>query len=134
MSNLWLPTIFVDRCLGKQVPAIMLDAGLDVIAHDDHYGKYAGMGISDVQWLKYVADNNMIAFTKDQNIRSDPTERETVLEHRVRCFCIAGSAGIQAEQAADRFLLNLDEIAEACQDPGPFIYSLHRDHIQRVLP
>ncbi len=135
MSGLWLPTIFLDRCLGAdQVPEILRDAGLDVIVHDHHYGKIAGESIHDTDWLELVAENDWIAFTKDKRIRVNPAEKRTILKYKVRCFCIAGSAGIKARQAADRFLENLDEIAEACHAPGPFVYSLRRDHIQWVFP
>ena len=33
---------------------------------------------------------------------------------------------------AARFLRSLPQIAVACQDPGPFLYNVYKDRIQKV--
>jgi hypothetical protein len=50
-------------------------------------------------------------------------ERTAVLDHRVRAFCLS-SGNLRAAEMAQRFIDMLDQITEACSQPGPFLYTV----------
>ena len=58
-------------------------------------------------------------------------EREAVKEHAVQCFCLS-SQSLSANDMAARYLDNLDAVTEACLEPGPFIYAVHTNRIERL--
>lgn len=49
----------------------------------------------------------------------------------MRCFCLTGQ-DLTAVEMAERFLHNLDAIADACDEPGPFIYAVYERRILRL--
>ncbi len=68
---------------------------------------------------------------KDTRIRYNPAEREAVKSHRVRCFCLS-SQSLTGDDMATRFLTNLKRISAACDQPGPFIYAVHKNRIEKL--
>lgn len=69
MTEPKLPKIFLDRCLGNfQLPAALRKAGINLITHDEYYGKIAGQNIADTEWLALAGNNGWAAFTKDRKI------------------------------------------------------------------
>ena len=60
-----------------------------------------------------------------------PNEK-TVLRHSVQCFCLTSQA-LSAQVMANRFLVNLHAIAQACaEDADGFIYAVHANRIERL--
>lgn len=98
----------------------------------EHYGEVVGQRVADATWIALTAERGWIAFHKDDNIRRNELERRVVLASRARMFCIP-RADISAEEAAARYLDNLDSIRLAAQSEGPFIYSVLRRRIERLL-
>ncbi len=127
-----LPDLFLDRSLGrKKVPALLRVAGLRLVTLAEHYGVPADEGIADEEWLQLSGEQGWAVFMKDTRIRYNPAEREAVKAHAVQCFCLA-SQSISAADMASRFLNNLDAITAACAEPGPFIYAIHANRIERL--
>jgi len=127
-----LPKIFLDRSLGTyKVVKALRDKGIDCVALDEHFGRQAGQTIQDTEWLKLVGERGWIAFTKDKNIRWLTDEKDAVIQHKVKCFCLS-SGELSAQQMTDRFLTNLEKIALACQEPGPFIYNVYENKIEKL--
>jgi hypothetical protein len=54
-----------------------------------------------------------------------------VKTHRVRCFCLSNRNLSGADMAA-RFLDHLVSITAACSRPGPFVYAVHKNRIDRL--
>ncbi|MCB0984151.1 MAG: hypothetical protein KDB06_05805 [Ilumatobacter sp.] len=128
-----LPELFLDRSLGgKKVPSLLREAGLRLETLAEHYGVPADEDVTDEEWLEYAGKAGKVVFMKDARIRRNEAERAVVVEHKVRCFCIANQA-INAEEIAARYLANLPAIIEACAQPGPCIYTVHEKRIERLL-
>ena len=72
-----------------------------------------------------------IVITKDAAIRRRPAEKDAIKQFGVRCFCIVNQ-GITAEQMAEWFLGNLDQIIRASLKTGPFIYAVYNGRIERL--
>ena len=79
---------FTDRDLGKQFPAILRDAGLQVERHADHFAQ----DCPDPDWLRVIGERGWIAITHDLNIRYKPNERAAVTAHGVALLVVIGHA------------------------------------------
>ncbi len=127
-----LPDLFIDRSLGRiQVPRLLRAAGLRLVTLAEHYGIPADEEIQDITWLEHAGTNDWVVFMKDAKIRRRPVEQQVLVEHRVRAFCLV-RGNLAAADMARRFITNLDAIAAACAEPGPFIYAVHADRIVRL--
>jgi hypothetical protein len=102
-----------------------------LVTLSEHYGIPADEEVEDVTWLEEAGQRGWVVFMKDSEIRRRPAEQRALVAHGVRAFCLAGGNLPAAEMAA-RFLVNLDAITAACQDPGPFIYAVHATRIVRL--
>lgn len=127
-----LPDAFLDRSLGRiKVPALLRAAGLRLVTLSEHYGVPADENIADADWLRLAGTNDWVVFMKDTRVRYNLAEREAVLSHGVRCFCLSNQ-NLSADDMAGRFLDNLDAIEAACSDDRAFIYAVHAKRIERL--
>lgn len=127
-----LPELFLDRSLGRiKVPRLLRDPGLRLVTLAEHYGIPADEKVADEEWLQLAGESAWAVFMKDTRIRYNPAEREAVMAHAVQCFCLP-SQSLSADDMAARFLDNLDAITTACAEPGPFIYAVHTNRIERL--
>lgn len=127
-----LPDLFLDRSLGRiKVPALLRAAGLRLVTLAEHYGMPTDETVPDQQWLELAGTRGWAVFMKDTRIRYNPAEREAVKTHRVRCFCLS-SQSLTGDAMALRFLDNLTRITAACEQPGPYIYAVHKNRIEEL--
>lgn len=131
-SALDLPTFFLDRSVGRLVvPAGLRAIGLTVITLAEHYGMPADETISDSEWLTEAGRNGWVGIKSDANIRrKDAPERRALVQARVRTFVLSGQ--LTAAHKVQRLITNMPAIARACRRPGPFVYRIHPDRIQRL--
>lgn len=127
-----LPDLFLDRSLGRiKVPSLLRAAGLRLTTLAEHYGIPADEYVTDEEWLALAGEHGWVVLMKDARVRYNRAERETVLEHRVRCFCLS-NRNLTGDEMAQRFIDNFPSIASACAEPGPFIYAVHQNRIERL--
>ena len=127
-----LPDLFLDRSLGRvMVPQLLRESGLQLVTLAEHFGIPADERVADEEWLRLAGENGWAVFMKDTRIRYNPAEREAVQNHNVRCFCLS-SQSLSAPAMAERFLTHLDAITAACGEPGPFIYAVYVNRIERL--
>ena len=127
-----LPDLFIDRSLGRiEVPALLRNAGLRLVTLAEHYGIPADETVPDKQWLELAGTQGWAVLMKDTRIRYNPAEREAVKSHHVRCFCLS-SQNLTGEAMATRFLDNITRITAACNEPGPFIYAVHKNRNEKL--
>lgn len=127
-----LPHLFVDRSLGRlQVPALLRAAGLELTTLAEHYGIPADEEVADVDWLALAGENGWAVLMKDDRIRRVSEERSALHNSGVRAFVIT-SGNLRANEMAQRFIDNVQAMAAACADPGPFAYSVHATRISRL--
>lgn len=79
---------FTDRDLGKQFPGILVQSGLRVERHDQHFAPDA----RDHDWLRVVGERGWIAVTHDRRIRYKPNELEAVMSNGVALLVVVGRA------------------------------------------
>ena len=127
-----LPDLFVDRSLGRrQVPNLLRAFGLRLHTLAEVYGIPADESVTDVQWLELAGGRGWPVLMKDERIRYRTAEREALIAHGVRSFCLTGG-NLRAAQMAGQFLAVIDQIAEACAAPGPFLYAVSGRGLRRL--
>lgn len=127
------PEFFVDRSLGgHDVAAALRGAGWSIRTHADVYGP-RDPDVADVEWLELCGQEGWPALTMDRRIRYRPAEIAAVRRFKVRVFALT-SGNLTAAAQAQRFIGNGARIGAACEQPGPLLYSVHRDRIVRIFP
>ena len=128
-----LPDLFLDRSLGRrQVPTLLRAEGLRLVTLSEHYGVPRDEGVLDVEWLELAGEREWIVLLKDERIRYRPAEREALVKHRVRAFCLTGG-NLRSQEMAELFLGSLATMVTACAVPGPFLYAVSRQGFRRLL-
>ena len=113
-------TVFVDVNLGTQIKQHLVEMGLDVVLHADHF---AGRS-DDVDWIPIVAREGWPVLTRDRQIKRRQLERQAVVEGALKFFAI-GSANADLATHV-RLVRNhiLTIKALSAWLPGPFIATL----------
>ena len=68
---------------------------------------------------------------KDERIRYRPSERAALVAHRVQAFCLSGG-NLRASVMAEQYLAVIDDLARACETPGPFLYAVSARGLRRL--
>lgn len=124
--------LFLDRSLGRrQVPELLRAAGLRLCTLAEVYGIPADENVEDVDWLARAGQEGWAVLMKDERIRYRPAERVAVITHNVRAFCLI-SGNLRAATMAHQYLTVVHDIAEVCQEPGPFLYAVSSTGLRRV--
>lgn len=127
-----LPDLFLDRSLGRrQVPALLRDAGLRLHTLAEVYGVPEDEAVADTEWLELAGQRGWPVLMKDERIRYRPAERAAVVAHRVQAFCLTGG-NLRAAAMAEPYLAVIDDLAQACTRPGPFLYAVSARALRRL--
>jgi hypothetical protein len=119
-----LPDLFLDRSLGRrQVPAMLREAGLRLHTLAEVYGVPADEDVVDTAWLQFAGQRGWPVLMKDERIRYRPAERAALVAYRVQAFCLTGG-NLRAAMMAEQYLAVIDDLARACETPGPFLYAV----------
>ena len=112
---------FTDRDLGKQFPARLREAGLQVERHADHFAP----ATPDEVWLPEAGRRGWVVLTHDERIRYKPNELAAVMRHRVLLLVVQGQAPYP--QLAKWFVQTLPRIeAFLAEHQAPFIAKVQR--------
>jgi hypothetical protein len=68
---------------------------------------------------------------KDERIRYRAVEREALINHKVRAFCLT-SGNLRADDMAQLYLDGLAKLTAACTEPGPFLFVVSRSGIRPI--
>jgi hypothetical protein len=123
------PEFFLDRSLGRFAVADRLRAaGWQLVTFSEHG---AGEQATDGQWIRDVAGRGWPILMKDKRIRHRQAAIDLIIGCQARCFVIARRDLTSAEMA-ERFLASRRAIYEAAARPGPYIYIVQSDRLDRV--
>jgi len=127
-----MPDLFLDRSLGRrQVPDLLRAAGLRLHTLAEVYGIPADELVEDVDWLAHAGDHGWPVLMKDDRIRYRPAERAAVVAHGVQACCLT-SGNLRAAAMANMLLAVLDDLAAACHQAGPFLFTVSQVGLRRV--
>lgn len=123
----------LDRDIGRyQVSAALQEHGVIVRTLFEVYGERE-LFVTDVEWLTRAGVERWAVLTADSRIRRRPLEREVVDREQVKIFTMP-HGNLTGEQQVARVIDNLDAILRAAGRPGPAIYVLLTDRIERRHP
>lgn len=112
------------------MPRGLRAAGIDLVTLAERYGVPADEQITDVQWMRDAAANGEAVLMCDDSIRKkNPEERQILIELQLRAFAV--SSRLPGADVVTRFVAQLQAIERACSQPGPFVYRLHPERIER---
>jgi len=112
---------FTDRDLGLRFPQILIEAGLTVERHRDHFAHDA----ADEAWLAEIGRRGWVAVTHNSRIRYTPNEKAAVIRHGVRLLVIIGQAPFP--ELARSFVATLQRIESfLAEHPPPLIAKVYR--------
>lgn len=127
-----LPELFLDRSLGRrQVPDLLRGAGIRLRTLSEVYGIPADEEVADVEWLELAGTRGWAVLMKDERIRYRPAERQALVHHGVKAFCLT-SGNLRAAKMAELFLASMAHITLACRDAGPFLYAVSAAGLRRL--
>lgn len=128
------PEFLVDRSLGRhRLPNALRDRGLVVHTLAEVYGERRSQRISDREWIERAGRENWVVLTKDDRIRYRRVEREAFVAANLRVFCLT-SANLRGDEQIARFVSNVNRILQRSQKPGPYIYGVYRNRLERIWP
>jgi hypothetical protein len=128
------PKFFLDRSLGRvAVPALLRAAGWDLVTLAEHYGVPEDERVADPEWIREAAVRGWPILMKDKRIRYRRPEIDTVIQYQAQCFVIT-KGDLPSGEMAGRFLTARQAIFDAVAIPGPYIYAVQSDRIDRLYP
>jgi hypothetical protein len=99
----------------------------------EHYGMPRDEGVADTEWIADAASRNWPVLMKDKRIRHRSAEIEAVVRHQAKCFVITRGDLASADMVR-RFITNKQAIFRTVELPGPYIYSVQQDRLDRLFP
>lgn len=126
------PAFFIDRSLGRHiVPNALRAAGLAVQTLADRYP--SNEAVADEIWIREVTAEGLVILMKDDRVRRKPAEQSAILDSGARAFVIT-NAGLTGAQMAELLVTNRHRILQRAGKPGPYIYGVYADRIERLFP
>ena len=127
------PEFFIDRSLAREdVAEALRSADCLVRTHLEVYGE-RDEEVPDEEWLELAGREGWVVLTMDKRIRWRRGELAAIRRYDVKAFALTRGNFTAGEQA-ERFIVNLARIEEACAEPGPFVYVVHAEAIVRIYP
>ena len=128
------PKFFLDRSLGRvAVPSLLRAAGWDLVTLAEHYGVPNDERVSDPEWIRDAAVRGWPILMKDKRIRYRKAEIDAVIQYQARCFVIT-KGDLSSGEMASRLLTVGQAIFDVAAQPGPYIYAVQSDRIDRLYP
>lgn len=118
-----LPTLFIDRSLGKHVVGAAIRAvHRKVLLHDDVFRQDE----PDDLWLARAGAENWIVLTRDKRIRYNPAERKAIIDCNARVFVFTGGnvTGTRMGEILSRAVPTILTYSE--EHRGPFLVLIDR--------
>lgn len=122
--------VFLDRSLGRDIIAGILRAkDIKVEVHDDHLEQTS----PDEEWIKFVAERDWIAITKDDRIRHRKSEIAAIREYKARVIVVVAK-NATGKEIAEILLRGWRQIARlSAKVPAPFMAKIHRSGRVRMI-
>jgi hypothetical protein len=96
----------------------------------DYYGEQEAQRLPDVEWIPDVTGAGFVIFSKDSGLKTSP-ERDAVVACGARVFLLP-DAQAPARHMIERYVANRFRIARRARRPGPYIFMVRPDRLERV--
>jgi predicted nuclease of predicted toxin-antitoxin system len=117
------PVFFIDWCLGKTVANALLEAGVHIEHHGDHFAQ----NTPDTEWLPVVGDRGWVVLTKDTMLGRNENELRAIARANVKVFALV-SGNLTRQQMAELFVKVLGKLKKFARgNQAPFIAKIYKD-------
>lgn len=114
-----------------RVPTLLRESGWSLVTLSEHYGVPRDESIADVEWLQLAGERSWPVLMKDERIKYRTAERQALIAHGVRAFCLT-SGNLASQAMAECFVRHQDLIwAEAIGD-DPALFAVSKSAVRRV--
>lgn len=96
-------------------------------------GEVEAQALLDTEWIARLRESNPIVLMKDDRIRYRPAEQQAFHVAGLRGFVLT-NGNLKRTQMAACFLDNLHTIRRLAEQPGPYIYGVYRNRVERLWP
>jgi hypothetical protein len=127
------PELLLDRSLGVNLAQSLRDLGYVVLTLRTIYGEEGAQGIADEYWIGPAAWREALILTKDDSIRRNWLARQVAFRSGARIFCLP-NAQLKTPEMRLRILTNITQMVQRWQTPGPYLYAIHGDYLNRLWP
>jgi PIN like domain len=115
------------------VPDALRAVELTVWTLADIYGEQGAQEVADQEWIALAGERGWAYLSKDDRIRRRPAELQALIDGQVRAFCLTnGNLGFDGQAAW--FVENRHRIIQHCRKPGPYVYGVYRDRLEKLWP
>ncbi len=97
----------------------------------DVYPDGTDQRISDPEWIKRADTEGWVALTKDPSIIRD--HRDVMAETKLRVFAF-NNANLTGSEMVARLEINFNRILQRSRKPGPYLWVITPDGLQRRWP
>jgi hypothetical protein len=123
---------FVDEsmiAIGKALASVRND-----LLYPGHPACPVKRGALDEDWLPVVGSNGWVVLMRDKRIRYRRPERERLMQHGVKAFCLTASGNQTRWGMLQLLVRHWDRIEDTAKLPGPFIYAVNSGGVRRLAP
>jgi hypothetical protein len=126
--------LFVDESLMGLGKALYF-ARKDVVYAGHALIPDAPTGALDTAWIPAVAARGLAVITRDRHVRTRTAERERLLDHGLRVFCIAGKRDLDSWGYLLRMVRRWADLERTLEEhgPGPWYMAIHESRISEVI-
>lgn len=89
--------------------------------------------VADETWIERAGTENWVVLTKDGRIRNRRAELEAFGAANLRVFGLT-TAKLRKEEQTARFVSNINRIVQRSRKPGPYIYAVYENRVERIWP
>lgn len=115
-------TFFTDECLGRRVPRLLSEAGLNIASYLDSFEP----GILDVDWIPSVCQRGWVILTKDERIGRNIVEQVAIAQAEAKVFVMV-SPNVTAQNIAAGFITAAPEMARLTEtQDAPFMIKVYK--------
>lgn len=115
--------------IGKALVAVRGD-----LTYPGHPSCPFARGTPDEDWLPVVGSNGWTVLMRDKRIRYRRPERERLIEHGVKAFCLTASGNQTRWGMLQLLVRHWTRIEETAQLQGPFIYGVTSNGLRKLAP
>lgn len=126
------PIFFFDRGVGRHlVPEVFRTAGYEVRIMVEVYPDGNDQNVTDPEWIARASSEGWVAITKDISILRH--HEDALLASTLVVFALP-NANLTGDQMAARFNTHLNRIAQRSRHPGPVVWVVKADGLERRWP
>lgn len=118
---------------------LALGMALAIVRDDVLYPGASGCPVTtpatpDPEWLTHAGRHGWVVVMRDKRVRKRPGERQALIAHGVKAFCLTGAGNYSSWRILDLLVRAWPRIEDvAATEPAPFIYSVTQQGVRRLV-